>query len=51
LIAFVVLVVIAALLNDSGTAVAAFALMLALPLLVAVCVRALELLDDDRPGP
>ncbi|HST83001.1 MAG TPA: hypothetical protein VLL08_14805 [Kineosporiaceae bacterium] len=50
LIAFAVLVVIAGLLNDSGTAVAAFALMLALPLLVAVCVRALEQQDDDRPG-
>jgi hypothetical protein len=47
LIAFAVLGLIAGLLNDSGTAVPAFAVMLGLPLLVAVCVRALELQDDD----
>jgi hypothetical protein len=50
LIAFAVLVVIAGLVNDSGTAVAAFALMLALPLLVAACVRALEQ-RADPPSP
>jgi hypothetical protein len=43
LIAFAVLLVLAALLNDSGTAVPAYASMLAMPLLIAACVRALEL--------
>ncbi len=47
LIAFVVLVLIAGLLNDSGTVVPAFGVMLLLPLLVAVCVRALELRDAE----
>ena len=50
LIAFAVMMLIAAVLNDSGTAVPAFATMLALPLLIAACVRALELQDEDLPG-
>lgn len=48
LIAFAVMVLIAALLNDSGTAVPAYAAMMAIPLLIAACARALELQDDER---
>jgi hypothetical protein len=47
LIAFTTMILIAALLNDSGTAVPAYAAMLALPLLIATCVRAIELDDDE----
>jgi hypothetical protein len=50
LIAFVTMAVIAALLNDSGTAVPAYALMVAVPLLLAACLRALEIEDDEPAG-
>ena len=48
LIAFAVLVLVGAALNDSGAAVPAVAATVALPLLISVSVRALELDDADR---
>jgi hypothetical protein len=47
-VAFVVLVGIGFAMNDSGTAIPAVAATLALPLLIAVSARALELDDADR---
>ena len=50
LAAFAVLMVIGFALNDSGAAIPAVAGALAVPLLVAVTARALEL-DDEQRGP
>jgi hypothetical protein len=51
LIAFGVLMLIGTALNDSGTVVPAVAATVAIPLLIAASVRALELQDAERPGP
>lgn len=48
LIAFGVLMLLGAGLNDSGAVVPAVAATVALPLLISASVRALELKDDDR---
>jgi hypothetical protein len=48
LVAFGVMVLIGMLLNDSGTAVPADAATVAIPLLIAASVRALELQDAER---
>jgi hypothetical protein len=48
LIAFGVLLLVGAALNDSGAVVPAVAATVALPLLISVSVRALELDDQDR---
>ena len=51
LIAFGVMMLIGTALNDSGTAVPAVAATVAIPLLIAASVRALELQDAERPPP
>jgi hypothetical protein len=51
LVAFGVLMLLGAGLNDSGAAVPAVAATIAIPLLIAASVRALELRDGDRPAP
>jgi hypothetical protein len=48
-IAFGVLMLLAAVLNDSGIAIVAVAGTVAIPLLIAASVRALELQDGERP--
>lgn len=49
LFAFGVMVLLGALLNDSGTAIPAVAATVALPLLIAASVQALELQNGERP--
>jgi hypothetical protein len=51
MIAFGILMLLAAALNDSGLAIPAVAAMVALPLLIAASVRTLEQLDDERARP
>jgi hypothetical protein len=51
LVAFGVLMLLGAGLNDSGAAVPAVAATIAIPLLIAASVRALELQDGERPTP
>jgi hypothetical protein len=50
LVAFGVLMLLGAGLNDSGAAVPAVAATVAIPLLIAASVRALELQDGEQPG-
>lgn len=51
LAAFGVMMLLGAGLNDSGAAVAAVAATIAIPLLIAASIRALELQDGENPAP